>query len=59
MGVLKIILDQGEEKPANISLYRCIKSTKRKPQTITPSACISLSLSLSLPYALYTSECVC
>ena len=47
----------GEENPAKIPLYRCIKSTKTKPQTGAPSPCRYVSLSLS--YAQYTSECVC
>ena len=47
----------GEENPTKIPLYRCIKSTKIKPQTNALPPCRYVSL--SLPYALYTSECVC
>ena len=35
----------GEEKPTKLPLYRCIKSTKIKPQTCALSPCRSLSLS--------------
>ena len=30
---------QGEENPTKLPLYRCIKSTKIKPQTGAPSPC--------------------
>ena len=46
----------GEENLAKIPLHRYIKSTKTRPQTCAPSP--SRYVSLSLSYALYTSECV-
>ena len=48
---------QGEENPTKLPLYRCIKSTKIKPQACALSPYKYVSLSLS--YVLYTSECVC
>ena len=45
----------GEENPTKIPLYRCIKSTKIKPQTGALPPCISLSLSPML----YTQVNVC
>ena len=36
----------GEENQAKIHLYRCIKSIKTKPETISPSPCRYISLSL-------------
>ena len=35
----------GEENPAKLPLYRCIKSIKTKPQTGAPSPCRYISLS--------------
>ena len=46
-----------EENPAKIPLYRCIKSTKKRPQTGAPSP--SRYISISLSPMCYTQLSVC